>query len=79
MAAAAVAHISLNTGASENIWALGVAATGTARALDADSQIVARCLAGDQGAWEDLIQDTYPACLSRSATGLPAEITKRKI
>lgn len=56
MAAAAVAHISLNTGASENIWALGVAATGTARALDADSQIVARCLAGDQGAWEDLIR-----------------------
>jgi RNA polymerase sigma-70 factor (ECF subfamily) len=29
---------------------------GTARVLDADSQLVERCLAGDEGAWEELVQ-----------------------
>ena len=56
MSAAAVAHISLNGHASRNAWALGVAATETARILDADSQMVGRCLAGDQSAWEELVK-----------------------
>lgn len=56
MSAAAVAQISLNTNASGKAWALTVAATGTTRVLDADSQLVERCLAGDQGAWEDLVK-----------------------
>lgn len=55
-AAAAVAQISLNTNASGRAWALTVTATGIARVLDADSQLVERCLTGDQGAWEDLVK-----------------------
>jgi RNA polymerase sigma-70 factor (ECF subfamily) len=56
MSAAAVAQISFSTNASGRTWALAVTATGTARVLDADSQLVEQCLAGDQGAWEDLIK-----------------------
>jgi RNA polymerase sigma factor (sigma-70 family) len=55
MSAAAVAPISGNRNASGKSWAFaGVSAT--ARALDEDSQLVARCLAGDQAAWEALIK-----------------------
>jgi RNA polymerase sigma-70 factor (ECF subfamily) len=56
MSAAAVAQISFNKHASGNAWALGVTATETARILDADSQMVERCLTGDQSAWEDLVK-----------------------
>jgi RNA polymerase sigma-70 factor, ECF subfamily len=57
MSAAAVARISGNTHATGKSWPLfGVTAAGTARALDEDSQLVGRCLAGDQGAWEALIK-----------------------
>jgi RNA polymerase sigma-70 factor, ECF subfamily len=56
MSAAAVAQISFNEHASGNAWALGVTATETARILDADSQMVERCLTGDQSAWEDLVK-----------------------
>jgi RNA polymerase sigma factor, sigma-70 family len=55
-AAAAVAQISLNTNAPGRAWALTVTATGTAKVLDADSQLVEQCLAGNQGAWEDLVK-----------------------
>lgn len=56
MSAAAVAQISLNEYPSGNAWAVGVRATETGRTLDADSQMVERCLTGDQGAWEDLVK-----------------------
>jgi RNA polymerase sigma-70 factor (ECF subfamily) len=53
MTAAAVAQISLGNNPFENGWAMSA---GTARVLDADSQLVERCLAGDEGAWEELVQ-----------------------
>ena len=37
-------------------WSSNVSATGTSRALDSDSQLVERCLAGEQAAWEDLVK-----------------------
>lgn len=55
MSAAVVAQISGNQYAPERIWAF-CAAARTAKALDEDSQLVARCLAGDQGGWEELIR-----------------------
>lgn len=56
MSAAAVAQISLNEHPPMGAWALGVTSSEAARILDADSQIVERCLAGDQSAWEDLVK-----------------------
>jgi RNA polymerase sigma-70 factor (ECF subfamily) len=67
MSAAAVAQISLNEHATGSAWAVGVATSETARILDADSQTVERCLAGDQSAWEDLVKThtrrVYAICL----------------
>jgi RNA polymerase sigma-70 factor, ECF subfamily len=55
MSAAAIAQISLPKTAPGNV-ALSSGTAGTARILDADSQVVERCLSGDEGAWEDLVQ-----------------------
>ncbi len=67
MSAAAVAHISLKGDTSGTVFGLGVRTAGTARILDADSQLVERCLSGDEGAWEDLVKihtrKVYSICL----------------
>lgn len=67
MSAAAVAHISLKGDTSGRVFGLGVRTAGTARILDADSQLVERCLSGDEGAWEDLVKThtrkVYSICL----------------
>lgn len=55
MSAAAIAQISLPKTAPGNV-ALSRGIAGAARILDADSQVVERCLSGDEGAWENLIQ-----------------------
>lgn len=55
MSAAAIAQISLPKPTPTNA-ALSKGIAGTARILDADSQVVERCLRGDEGAWEDLVQ-----------------------
>jgi len=55
MSAAAIAQISLPKTMQGNV-APGRGIAGTARILDADSQLVERCLSGDEGAWDDLIQ-----------------------
>jgi RNA polymerase sigma-70 factor, ECF subfamily len=55
MSAAAIAQISLRKTAPGNVG-LSRGTAGTARILDADSQVVERCLSGDEGAWEDLVQ-----------------------
>jgi RNA polymerase sigma-70 factor (ECF subfamily) len=67
MAAAAVAQISLSLnlpGQTQRMWA---GSAGTARILDADSQLVEGCLGGDQGAWEQLVKThgrrVYAICL----------------
>lgn len=56
MSAAAIAQISLPK-PTPGIAALSRGAAGTARILDADSQVVERCLRGDEGAWEELVQN----------------------
>jgi RNA polymerase sigma-70 factor (ECF subfamily) len=57
MSAAAIAQISLGKNTSGDAWAHGVVgAETTRRALDADSQLVERCLSGDEGAWEELVK-----------------------
>ena len=67
MSAAAIAHISLKGDTSGAAFGLGVSTAGTARILDADSQLVERCLGGDEGAWEDLVKHhtrrVYSICL----------------
>src|SRR6478752_48878 len=67
MAAAAVAQISLSLNLPGQIQGMWAGSTGTARNLDADSQLVERCLGGDQGAWEQLIKThgrrVYAICL----------------
>ena len=55
MSAAAVAQLSMYTNAPGG-GALTMANAGTARVLDADSQLVERCLSGDEGAWEELVK-----------------------
>jgi RNA polymerase sigma-70 factor (ECF subfamily) len=55
MSAAAIAQISLPK-STPGKAALSRGFAGTARILDADSQVVERCLRGDEGAWEDLVQ-----------------------
>jgi RNA polymerase sigma-70 factor, ECF subfamily len=66
-AAAAIAHISLNGHTSGMSVRSDVRTAGTARNLDADSQLVARCLSGDEGAWEELVKThtrrVYSTCL----------------
>ncbi|MBV9085052.1 MAG: sigma-70 family RNA polymerase sigma factor [Acidobacteriaceae bacterium] len=60
MAAVAVAHISLNSKTplfpepKPAFWASG--GLGAKRSLDAETKLVERCLAGEQGAWEDLVK-----------------------
>ncbi len=56
MSAAAIAQISLPKPTPGNA-ALSRGTAGTARILDADSQVVERCLRGDEGAWEELVQN----------------------
>jgi RNA polymerase sigma-70 factor, ECF subfamily len=67
MSAAAIAQISLKGDTSSNVFGLGVRTAGAARILDADSQLVQRCLSGDEGAWEDLVKThtrkVYSICL----------------
>jgi RNA polymerase sigma-70 factor (ECF subfamily) len=52
MSAAAIAQISIPKATPGSAALRG----GTARILDADAQLVERCLRGDEGAWENLIQ-----------------------
>jgi RNA polymerase sigma-70 factor, ECF subfamily len=67
MSAAAIAHISLNGDTRRKIFAFGETAAGTTRILDADAQLVTRCLSGDEEAWEDLVKThtrrVYSMCL----------------
>jgi RNA polymerase sigma-70 factor (ECF subfamily) len=67
MSAAAIAQISLKGNPSSAVFGLGVSASRTARTLDADSQLVERCLGGDESAWEDLVKThtrrVYAICL----------------
>src|ERR1700745_4256380 len=66
-AAAAIAHISLNGHTSGMSVRSDVRTAGTARNLDADSQLVARCLSGAEGAGEELVKThtrrVYSTCL----------------
>jgi RNA polymerase sigma-70 factor (ECF subfamily) len=55
MSAAAIAQISLPRPTPGHV-ALSRGTAETARILDADSQVVERCLSGDEGAWEQLVQ-----------------------
>ena len=56
-AAAAIAQLSLGNKTPAKPWSFrGVVEKTAFRALDADSQLVERCLSGDQGAWEDLVK-----------------------
>ncbi|HXE15033.1 MAG TPA: sigma-70 family RNA polymerase sigma factor [Bryobacteraceae bacterium] len=67
MSAAAIAQISLKGNPSGTVFGLDVSASRTARTLDADSQLVERCLGGDESAWEDLVKThtrrVYAICL----------------
>ena len=67
MSAAAIAQISLKGNPSGTVFGLGVSASRTARTLDADSQLVERCLSGDESAWEDLVKThtrrVYAICI----------------
>ena len=67
MSAAAIAQISLKGNPSSAVFGLGVSTSRTARTLDADSQLVERCLGGDESAWEDLVKThtrrVYAICL----------------
>jgi RNA polymerase sigma-70 factor (ECF subfamily) len=56
-AAAAIAQLSLGYKTPPKSWSFPGAGAETARrALDADSQLVERCLSGDEGAWEELVK-----------------------
>lgn len=55
MAAAAIAVVSVNSGILPWAWSRA-AGTGTAQSLDAELQLVERCLSGEQGAWEDMVR-----------------------
>ena len=57
MSAAAIAVVSVNSKILPWSWS-SAAGTGTTRSLDAELQLVERCLAGEQGAWEDMVR-TY--------------------
>jgi RNA polymerase sigma-70 factor (ECF subfamily) len=56
MSAAAIAQVTLKGNTPGAIFHLGVGSSKTAGLLDLDSQLVERCLAGDEGAWEDLVK-----------------------
>jgi RNA polymerase sigma-70 factor (ECF subfamily) len=57
MSAAAAIALSLGYKTSPKSWSFsGVDAETARRALDADSQLVERCLSGDEGAWEELVK-----------------------
>lgn len=62
MSAAAIAPVSINskirfgpTPGSDWCWLSAAPARATER-LDAESNLIGRCLAGEQGAWEELVQ-----------------------
>jgi RNA polymerase sigma-70 factor, ECF subfamily len=55
MSAAAVAQTLLGKHTTGHNWVLSVTA-GTVRALDAESQLVERCLSGDESAWEEMVK-----------------------
>jgi RNA polymerase sigma-70 factor, ECF subfamily len=52
----AVATYGLGTLGSKILWSAGTPRVGTPTTFDADSSLAARCLSGDQGAWEDLVK-----------------------
>jgi len=58
MSAASIATVSFGTKAfgPGYTWATGITVAGTSKTLDADLSLVERCLAGDQGAWEELVK-----------------------
>ncbi len=66
MSAAAVAPLLLGKNTTGTNWVLSVTA-GTVRTLDADSQLVERCLSGDESAWEEMVKThtrrVYAICL----------------
>lgn len=55
MSAAAIAVISVNSKILPWAWSMA-AGTGTAQSLDAELQLIERCLSGEQGAWEDMVR-----------------------
>lgn len=67
MSAAAIAQISLKGSPSGPVIGAGVDFLRMRGTLDADSQLVERCLAGDENAWEDLVKThtrrVYAICL----------------
>jgi RNA polymerase sigma-70 factor (ECF subfamily) len=67
-AAAAIAQLSLGNKITLKSWSFsGMVAETARRTLDADSQLVERCLSGDEGAWEELVKThtrrVYSICL----------------
>ncbi len=59
MAAATVGQISTTThfaACSSTTWSSARAGSWSPTALDADNQLVERCLSGEQAAWEDLVK-----------------------
>lgn len=57
MSAAAIAVVSVNSKILPWSWS-SAAGTRTTQSLDAELQLVERCLGGEQGAWEDMVR-TY--------------------
>jgi len=56
MSIAAVATFGVGALGSKNRWTAGRSVVGIPTTFDADANLVARCLSGDQGAWEDLVK-----------------------
>lgn len=55
MSAAAIAHVSINSNTPAGCFTRRIP-WGVTHFLDADANLVERCLAGEQGAWEDLVK-----------------------
>jgi RNA polymerase sigma-70 factor (ECF subfamily) len=56
MSTAAIAALGIGALGSRNRWSAGRSMVGIPTAFDDDASLVARCLGGDQGAWEDMVK-----------------------
>jgi len=75
-----VPHVALSVPASGNNWGSGNAGNGClswANSLDTDSNLVDRCLSGDEVAWEDLVRlhtrKVYAVCYRFTANDSEAQ------
>jgi RNA polymerase sigma-70 factor, ECF subfamily len=56
MSTAAIATFGVGALGSTNRWTAGRSRVGIPSTFDNDANLVARCLGGDQGAWEDMVK-----------------------